>query len=100
MPSYEETSRLTSQRKVPLSIQGIKVFLLFVCPACDRYTIHRPRLNAAGYWHVDHKRVPVYQTSLEGHETFVGLSPAESCFVADNNAIANIEKTRTVIRVN
>lgn len=99
MPSYEEVSRLTSQRKVPISIQNIKVFLIFVCPICDAYTIHKPRLNAAGYWYVDHTRVRAFQMDFDGNEYEAGFSPLESCFVDDNLAIANIEKTRTVIRV-
>ncbi len=99
MPSYEETARLTSQKKVPISIQNIKVFLLFVCPMCDRYTIHKPRLNVAGHWMIDHRREPVYQMGFSGPATYVGLAPADSCFIDNNLDWANIEKTRTVIRV-
>lgn len=99
MPSYEEITRQNG-RKVSLAIQNIKVFWLFVCPVCDKYTVHEPRLNPAGHWMIDHKLVPVFQYRFfDLKETFVGLAPEESCFVDDNWAIKNIEYTRTVIRV-
>jgi hypothetical protein len=96
----EELIRMNGQKKVSFAIQHIRVFWLFACPICDAYTIHEPRLNVAGHWMVDHRREPVYQTHMTGPATFVGLAPAESCFVDDNLAIENIECTRTVIRVN
>jgi len=99
MPSFEVAKRLDANRAPPIAIQGIKVFWLFVCPVCDRYTIHEPRLNVAGHWMVDHRREPVFQMGFSGPATFVGLAPADSCFVDDNLAIENIEYTRTVIRV-
>ncbi len=99
MPSIEELTLRANSNKVPLAIQDLRVFWLFVCPICDAYTIHEPRLNVAGHWMVDHRREPVYQTHMAGPATFVGLAPAESCFVDDNLAIENIECTRTVIRV-
>lgn len=99
MPSIEEVKRMNGQNEVAIAIQSIKVFWIFVCPICDRYTIHEPRLNPAGHWMVDHTRERVYQEFLFGRPEFMGLAPTESCFVDDNNAIANIEYTRTVIRV-
>ncbi len=99
MPSIEELTRRANSKTVPLAIQDLRVFWLFTCPICDAYTIHEPRLNVAGHWMVDHRREPVYQTHMAGPATFVGLAPAESCFVDDNLAIENIECTRTVIRV-
>ncbi len=99
MPSIEELTLRANSKTVPLAIQDLRVFWLFACPICDAYTIHEPRLNVAGHWMVDHRREPVYQTHMTGPATFVGLAPAESCFVDDNLAIQNMEYTRTVIRV-
>lgn len=99
MPSIEELTRRANSNTVPLAIQNIMVFWIFVCPICDAYTIHEPRLNVAGHWMMDHRREPVYQMGFSGPATFVGMAPAESCFVDDNLAIENIEYTRTVIRV-
>lgn len=99
MPSTEEITRLDDNKTVSVAIQNIRVFWIFVCPICNKYTIHEPRLNVAGHWMVDHKREPVYQVGYSGPPKFVGLAPVESCFVDDNIAIKNIEYTRTVIRV-
>jgi hypothetical protein len=99
MPSIEEITQRANSNEIPIAIQGVRIFWLFVCPICDAYTIHEPRLNVAGHWMVDHRREPVYQLGFYGFKTYVGLAPAESCFVDDNIAIQNIEYTRTVIRV-
>lgn len=99
MPSSEYITSSNGKSNVPLAIQDLRIFWLFVCPACDAYTIHEPRLNIAGHWMVDHRREPVYQTGFSGPAVFVGLAPAQSCFIDDNLAIQNIECTRTVIRV-
>jgi hypothetical protein len=99
MPSIEELTRRANSDTVPLAIQDLRPFWLFTCPICDAYTIHEPRLNVAGHWMVDHRREPVYQMGFDGPATFVGLAPAESCFVDDNLAMENIECTRAVIRV-
>jgi hypothetical protein len=99
MPSTEELILRANSNTVPLAIQGLKVFWIFVCPVCDRYTIHEPRLNPSGHWMVDHCRERVFQTDFTGPKKYVGMAPTESCFVDDNTAIANIEYTRTVIRV-
>lgn len=99
MPSIEEVKRMNGQDEIPLAIQSIKVFWVFVCPNCKKYTIHEPRLNPAGHWMVDHRREPVFQASYHGPPVFAGLAPVESCFVDDNLAIRDIEYTRTVIRV-
>lgn len=99
MPSIEEMTRIENNKTVPLAIQDIKVFLLYVCPICDCYTIHKPRLSADGNWYVDHTRVSVFQMNFDGVDEFVGLAPSETCFVDDNLAISAIEPTRTVIRV-
>lgn len=83
------------------SVSGhLGVFLLFVCPSCKRYTVHKPRLNQHGFWYVDHQLVPVYQMSFDGKKEFAGLTTVDSCFIENNNAIESIELTRTVIRVN
>ncbi len=34
-----------------------RVFKLFLCPYCNRYTIHMPRLTKDGEWLVDHQLV-------------------------------------------
>jgi len=99
MPSLDEAVLMNIKGGVPIAIQGLRVFWIFVCPVCDAYTIHEPRLNVAGHWMVDHRREPVYQMGFSGTAICVGMAPAESCFVDDNLAIENIEYTRTVIRV-
>jgi hypothetical protein len=99
MPSLEFIRSSNGKRNVPLAIQDLRIFWLFVCPICDAYTIHEPRLNVAGHWMVDHRREPVFQMPFSGPSVYVGMAPAESCFVDDNLAIQNIEYTRTVIRV-
>ena len=99
MPSIEAIRKIRDSHNVNSFCNDLRVFLLFVCPVCQRYTIHAPRLNRKGYWYVDHKRVSVYQRDFYGNYTYVGLAPDEACFVDDNNAIMEIEWTRTVIRV-
>lgn len=99
MPSTEYIRRKDDQHDItPFSLY-FRVSMLFSCPICKRYTIHAPRMNRKGYWYVDHKRVPVHQLDSYGRKRFVGLAPADACFVDDNLAIENIEHTRTVIRV-
>lgn len=34
-----------------------QLFTLFLCPYCDKYTIHMPRLTKEGRWMVDHTLV-------------------------------------------
>lgn len=99
MPSTEYIQGKTSTNKILPYARYLRVFLLFTCPICQRYTIHKPRLNRKGFWYVDHKLVPVHQLHFDGSRDYVGLAPEDSCFVDDNTAIQNIEKTRTVIRV-
>jgi hypothetical protein len=99
MPSTEYIQGKTSTNKILPYSRYLRIFILFTCPICQRYTIHKPRINRKGYWYVDHKRVPVHRVSYDGVGEFVGLAPEDACFVDDNNAIMNIETTRTVIRV-
>jgi hypothetical protein len=99
MPSIEYIQGSNGERKVSLAINDLRVFLLFTCPACDAYTIHKPRLSIGNHWYVDHRLEPVHQLDFNGNEFLVGLAPAESCFVDNNRAIEEIRMTRTVIRV-
>lgn len=99
MPSLETIRKIRASHNVVSFCNDLRVFVLFVCPACKRYTIHAPRLNRKGYWYVDHKRVPVHQLDLDNNMHYVGDAPADACFVDDNNAILEIETTRAVIRV-
>jgi hypothetical protein len=99
MPSAEFIQTKETLKNAVSYSNYLKVFLLFTCPTCNRYTLHKPRFGPRGHCWVDHKRVPVYQTSLDGSREFVGIAPEDSCLVEDGNAITNIEQTRTVIRV-
>lgn len=99
MPNSEFIKEKMTRHNV-VSLSGhLRVFSIFACPICGRYTIHEPRLNPKGNWYVDHKRVPVHQIAFDGSRKFMGLMPEEACFVKDNNDIANMTIARTVIRV-
>jgi hypothetical protein len=99
MPSTEYIQGKTSTNNILPYSRYLRVFILYVCPVCQRYTIHKPRINRKGYWYVDHKRVPVKRIDYNFLGKFDWLAPEDACFVDDNNAIMNIETTRTVIRV-
>lgn len=98
MPSAEFLKSRNSHYESSVS-NHLGVFLLFVCPSCNRYTVHKPRLNQHGFWYIDHQLVPVFQMSFDGKKEFAGLTTVDSCFVDDNIAIQNILITRAVIRV-
>jgi hypothetical protein len=99
MPSTEFIQTKETLKNAVTFSNYLKVFLIFACPTCGRWTLHRPRFNYTGHCYVDHKRVPVYQTAFDGSRVFVGLSAEDSCYVADGISITNIEQSRTVIRV-
>jgi hypothetical protein len=99
MPSTEFVQTKETLKNAVSYSNYLKVFILYSCPICGCYTIHAPRLNAAGNWYVDHTRVRAYQMDFDGNEYDAGFAPLNSCLVDDNIAIQNIEQTRTVIRV-
>lgn len=99
MPSIEFLKNKDTQHNVVALSNHLRVFVLYACPICERYTIHAPRSDRKGYYFVDHKRVPVHQLDFDGSQKFVGLAAADSCFVENCESIINIDTTRTVIRV-
>jgi hypothetical protein len=99
MPSTEFVQSKTSKHSNSSFPKHLRIFILYVCPVCLRYTVHAPRSDRKGDYFVDHKRVPVHQLALDGSKEFVGLAAADACFVKDCRAVINIETTRTVIRV-
>lgn len=99
MPSTEYLKHKDTRDNVVSFSNYLKVFMIFSCPTCRRWTLHKPRFSATGHCYVDHKRIPVYQTAFDGSREYIGIAPEDSCLVADGNAITNIEQTRTVIRV-
>jgi hypothetical protein len=67
---------------------------LFLCPTCNCYTIHMPRLTRDGVWVVDHKLVA---RTFYRHSNIT--VPYNWCNV-DAIALTKTENfTRTVIRV-
>lgn len=68
--------------------------LLFLCPRCNKYTVHRPRLTLDGRWMVDHKLI---------EQTFCGdvvvTIPYSYCEVSATQLNDSRCYTRTVIRV-
>ena len=99
MPSTEFVKGKETHPNVGLAVQDLKVFLLYSCPVCRRYTIHKPLVDEEGHCFVDHKRVPMYQMHFDGSEDFLGTYAEDQCFVPGVNPAVNIETTRTVIRV-
>lgn len=99
MPSTEFINVKDTRHNVVSLSNHLRVFVLYVCPVCLRYTVHAPRSDRKGNYYVDHKRVPVHQFSLTGPKKIVGLAAADACFVEDCRSVINIETTRTVIRV-
>lgn len=99
MPSTEFIQEKETRHNVVLAEQYLKVFILYSCPVCRRYTIHKPRVDAEGHCFVDHKRIPLYHKAGDGSEHRVGFHAKDYCFVPGVNPAANVEKTRTVIRV-
>lgn len=99
MPSTESIKEIDTRHKVIFLSNHLRIFFLYTCPVCRRYTIHGPRFDIQGYCFMDHKRVPVYQKAFDGHDVFIGTQAVDKCFIAGNHPTANIETTRTVIRV-
>lgn len=99
MPSTEFVQEKETRHNVVLAEQYLKVFMLYSCPVCRRWTIHKPIVDEEGLCFVDHKRVALYQMHFDGSEDFVGFQAVDSCLVPGVHPVANIEKTRTVIRV-
>lgn len=99
MPSNEFIQVKETRHNVVLAEQYLKVFMLYSCPVCRRWTIHKPRVDEEGLCFVDHKRVPLYQMSFDGSDIFVGFHAVDNCIVPGVHPMANIETTRTVIRV-
>jgi hypothetical protein len=68
--------------------------LIFLCPNCNRYTVHMPRLTRDGRWMVDHKLI---------EQVFFGdikvTVPYNWCEVDALGLIDQANFTRTVIRV-
>lgn len=67
---------------------------LFLCPRCNKYTIHMPRLTRDGRWMVDHMLV-----EQVFYEDIVITVPYNFCEVAALDLIDRENFTRTVIRV-
>lgn len=67
---------------------------IFLCPNCNRYTIHMPRLTLDGRWMVDHTLVerPFYGGAMV-------TVPWNFCEVSALSLIDSKRFTRTVIRV-
>jgi hypothetical protein len=99
MPSTEFIQTKETLKNAVSFSNYLKVFLIFSCPTCQRWTLHKPRFGPRGHCWVDHKRAPIYQINIDGTREFLGYTIEDSCLVADGNAIENIEQTRTVIRV-
>lgn len=68
--------------------------LLFLCPRCNKYTIHGPRLTLDGRWMVDHKLIE--QSFYK--DTMVTI-PYSYCEVSATQLNCSSSYTRTVIRV-
>lgn len=70
------------------------LFTLFLCPNCNKYTIHGPRLTLDGRWMIDHTLVErvFYQQILI-------TVPFTWCEVTAAQLVNPESFTRTVIRV-
>lgn len=99
MPSTEFIQKKETRHNVVFLSNHLRVFVLYTCPVCTRYTVHAPRSDRKGDYYVDHKRVPVHQLAFDGAKEFIGLAASDSCYVSDCKSVINIETTRTVIRV-
>ena len=99
MPSTEFIQTKETHPNVGLAVQDLKVFILYSCPVCRRYTIHKPRIDSEGMCFMDHKRMGLYQMEIDGSEHLIGYQAADSCFVPGVYPAENIQITRTVIRV-
>jgi hypothetical protein len=67
---------------------------LFLCPACNCYTVHMPRLARDGRWMVDHTLVE--RTFYKDVKVTV---PYNWCLVTALDLVDSSNFTRTVIRV-
>jgi hypothetical protein len=99
MPSTEFVQTKETLKNAVSFSNYLRVFILYSCPVCRRYTIHAPRNNRKGDYYVDHKRVPVHQIAFDGKWDLVGVAAEDACFIENCNDVINIETTRTVIRV-
>lgn len=99
MPNTEFIQEKETQNTDVSVSNYLKVFLLYSCPVCRRYTIHKARFDEEGMWFIDHKRVPLYQMAIDGSNHLVGFHATDYCFIPGVHPTANIETTRTVIRV-
>jgi hypothetical protein len=71
-----------------------QLFTLFLCPYCNKYTIHMPRLTIDGNWVVDHTLI---ERVFYKHANIT--IPLRWCKISAI-ALTNGENfTRTVIRV-
>ena len=70
------------------------LFTLFLCPNCNKYTVHGPRLTRDGRWMVDH-------TLIERlfYDNITVRVPFNYCEVTAAQLVNPNSFTRTVIRV-
>ena len=99
MPTAEFIKHKDTQHNVVSLSNHLRVFVLYSCPVCRRYTIHKPRIDSEGMCFMDHKRMGLYQMEIDGSEHLIGYQAADSCFVPGVYPAENIQITRTVIRV-
>jgi hypothetical protein len=71
-----------------------QLFTLFLCPNCNKYTIHGPRLTHEGRWMVDHMLVE--RMFYNGVMVTV---PYNWCEITAQQLVSHESFTRTVIRV-
>lgn len=71
-----------------------QLFILFVCPRCNKYTIHGPRLTRDGRWLVDHTL-----TERTFYRDISVTVPYNWCEVTAAELTKQQNFTRTVIRV-
>jgi hypothetical protein len=70
------------------------LFILFLCPICNKYTVHGPRLALDGRWLVDHQLIE----RLFWDRKIITLS-LYPCKVSAVDLTDSERFTRTVIRV-
>jgi hypothetical protein len=71
-----------------------QLVILFLCPTCNKYTLHGPRLTLDGRWMVDHMLI---------EQVFYGdvmlTVPYNYCEITAEKLVHMKSFTRTVIRV-
>lgn len=72
----------------------LRPITLFLCPTCNRYTIHMPRLTRDGRWMADHMLIE--RAFYRGVTVTV---PFRWCEVKALDLVDRENFTRTVIRV-